>query len=160
MYFPDIHGSNLNGRTFNLPHDLEGQWNILFVAFQMWHQEDVNTWLPLANELLRKYPTTHYYELPVVGLQSVASQTQINRGMRSGIRDWSTRAKTITLYVPREDFCDALDLPDDRRMYTLLVSRTGEVAWAAEGPLISANVAEDLEITLASLDVQPLYQIA
>lgn len=154
MYFPHIRASNLNGRTFNFPQDFEGEWNILFLAFYIRHQNDVNTWLPLTESLLQKYPTLQYYELAVVGSQNSAAQARIDGGMRNGIRDWSTRARTITLYVPHQEFCESLDLPDDRRIYTLLVNREGHIIWAAEGPLTSAYVAADLELTIAALHPQ------
>lgn len=154
MYFPQICGSTLTGRTFRLPHDFEGEWNILFIAFHIQHQNDVNSWIPYTESLSEKYPTLHYYELPVVGSHTRTMQTRIDEGMRSGIRDWSTRAHTIMLYVPREEFCESLDLPDDRRMYTLLVNREGHIMWAAEGPLTSAYVADDLEIAIAALHPQ------
>jgi hypothetical protein len=154
MYFPQIRGSNLNGRTFTLPRDFEGELNILFIAFHIWHQNDVNTWLPYTENLLRKYPNLQYYELPVVGSQNSADQSRIDGAMRSGIRDWSTRARTITLYVPRQEFCESLDLPDDRRIYTLLVTRDGQIMWAAEGPLTSEYVAADLEIAICALQPQ------
>lgn len=154
MYFPQISGSNLNGRTFRLPHDFEGEWNILFIAFHIWHQNDVNSWIPYTESLLQKYSNLNYYELPVVGAYTTVGQARIDEAMRSGIRDWSTRARTITLYVPRQEFCESLELPDDRRMYTLLVNREGEIVWAAEGPLNSSYVAADLEIAIAALHPQ------
>jgi hypothetical protein len=160
MYFPYIHGSNLNGRRFHLPRQFEGEWNLLLIAFQIWHQNDVNTWIPLAERLLHVYPNFQYYELPVVGVQSDANQARIDNGMRSGLPDWSTRARTITLYICREEFCKAVELSDDRRIYALLVNREGDIAWAAEGPLRSQTVATDLEMTLATLQSNPLALIS
>jgi hypothetical protein len=151
MYFPHIRARNLNGRVLHLPQQLEGEWNLLLIAFQIWHQNDINTWIPLAESLLHTYSNFQYYELPVVGVQSNTTQARIDNGMRSGIPDWSTRARTITLYIAHEAFCEVLDLPDDRRIYALLVNRVGDIAWASEGPLVSQTVATDLDMTLALL---------
>ncbi len=34
MVFPFVRGENLEGRAFTLPADLEGAYNLLFIAFQ------------------------------------------------------------------------------------------------------------------------------
>jgi hypothetical protein len=34
MIFPTIHAENLEGRVLTLPTDLEGAYNVLFIAFQ------------------------------------------------------------------------------------------------------------------------------
>jgi hypothetical protein len=154
MSFPQISGSTLNGRTFTLPQDFEGELNILFIAFHLQHQNDVNTWLPYTESLLPKYPNLRYYELPVVGSQNRVTQAQMDGEMRSGIPGWSTHERTITLDVPRQEFCNAVDLPDDRCIYTLLVHREGQILWAAEGPLTSEYIAADLEIAIAALQPQ------
>ena len=43
MAFPFVRGENLEGRTFTLPADLEGTYNLLFVAFRREQQFDINT---------------------------------------------------------------------------------------------------------------------
>ncbi len=48
MTFPIVNGSNLLREKLTLPQDFAGNYNLLFIAFQQWHQEEVNTWIPLA----------------------------------------------------------------------------------------------------------------
>jgi predicted transcriptional regulator len=43
------------------------------------------------------------------------------------------RARTITLYVDKAAFRQALELPHEEDIYVLLVDREGNVLWRAEG---------------------------
>ena len=46
LRFPVVQGKNLEGRSFHLPHDFEGDMNIVVVAFQRHQQAAVDTWMP------------------------------------------------------------------------------------------------------------------
>jgi len=61
------------------------------------------------------------------------SQTFINEGMRAGIPNHNTRAKTITLYIDLEMFLEALGIPDEKTIWLLVLDRQGNVIWRAEG---------------------------
>jgi len=133
MNFPIVQGSNLSKREFNLPADFEGELNILAVAFQAWQQNEVDTWMPLMLELEQEIPGLRAYELPVIRSMNRFSQWFIDEGMRGGIPDPSTRARTITLYTDKERFRAALGLSGENHIYVLLVDRRGEVLWRAQG---------------------------
>ena len=64
--------------------------------------------------------------------------------MRRGIPDPAVRSATITLYTDKSRFRQALGLPDEERIYVLLVGRDGAVQWRAEGAFDAAR-AEALE---------------
>ena len=51
MIFPTVTGSNLLRQKLTLPRDFQGELNVVFVAFQQWQQMEVNSWIPLAQEL-------------------------------------------------------------------------------------------------------------
>ena len=72
-----------------------------------------------------------YYELPVIQQLGSLSRTFINEGMRAGIRDPITRARTITLYLDKEAFRSALGFPDEETIYLLLIDRQGTILWRA-----------------------------
>jgi hypothetical protein len=72
--FPKSSGKNLNGRALALPEDFAGRVNLVFVAFQMRQQQEVDSWKSFA------------------------------QGMRSGIPDNDTRASTVTLYLDVQAF--------------------------------------------------------
>ena len=133
MRFPTVRGSNLAGREYTLPADFEGDLNIVAVAFQMWHQDEVNTWMPLFEQMEHQVPGLRAYELPVLRSMNRVSQWMIDQGMRGGIPDLATRSRTITLYTDKERFRQALELPNENHIQVLLVDRHGQVLWRTEG---------------------------
>jgi hypothetical protein len=134
MHFPTVKASNLSGREFSLPTNFEGEWNVVALAFKMWHQNEVDTWMPLLEQIERNMPAVRAYELPVLRSMNRLSQWMIDSGMRGGIPDPATRARTITLYLDKERFRQALGLPDEEHIYLLLIDRDGRVHWQARGP--------------------------
>lgn len=141
MGFPTVQGSNLAGKEYTLPADFEGELNIVAVAFQMWHQNEVDTWAPLLTELERRLPGLRTYELPVIRPLNRFSQWMIDQGMRSGIPDRTTRSRTITLYLDKERFRQAVGLPNEDHIYVLLVDRSGRVYWQTSGPYTPEKAA-------------------
>ncbi len=149
MAFPCVRGENLEGRTFTLPTDLEGTYNLLFIAFQREQQFDINTWLPFAKQLVQEYPVLAYYELPTIYRGHPLFRWWVNSGMRMGIPDKKAREVTITLYLNKRAFRKALDMPDEERIYVLLVDRKGEVLWRVDGPF-NEDKGRDLKLALES----------
>ena len=133
MRFPTVKGSNLAGREYTLPADFEGELNVVALAFQMWHQDEVNTWMPLLEQMEHQVPGLRAYELPVLRSMNRVSQWMIDQGMRGGIPDLATRSRTITLYTDKERFRQALDLSSEDHIHILLVDRRGEVIFRAQG---------------------------
>jgi hypothetical protein len=131
--FPTVQGDNLLRETVSLPGDLEGEFNLLLVAFQRWQQQLVDTWMPLARQLEAVHPEIHTYELPTIQRMNALRRTFINEGMRAGIPDPAARERTITLYLDKAAFREALELPHENTIYALLIDRHGEVLWRAEG---------------------------
>ncbi len=135
MDFPVAEGFNLQRQRVLLPSGLEGDLNIVIIAFQRWQQAMIESWLPFVEELERTHSGVRYYELPTLERLNSLSRTLINEGMRAGIPDARSRQRTITLYVDRAAFRGALELPDENTVYVLLVNRQGRVVWRAEGAL-------------------------
>jgi hypothetical protein len=133
MQLPPVSGSNLERESLNLPQDLEGEWNLVFVAFQQWQQRQVDSWIPFARQVEETHPGVRYYELPTIQRLNVLARTFINEGMRAGIPDPVARERTITLYVDKVAFRQALDLPGEENIYILLLDRRGRVLWRGEG---------------------------
>ncbi len=134
MIFPTITADNLNGQIFTMPRDFEGALNILLIPFDRWQQRDVNTWIPLAKTLTQEYPTLRYYELPTLPRVNALFKGQIDGVMRGGIPDLAARHATITIYPDKKAFRAALDMPDEERIYVLLVRPSGEVLWHTDRP--------------------------
>jgi hypothetical protein len=153
MVFPFVRGENLEGVAFTLPADLKGAYNLLFIAFQRDQQTDINSWLPFAKQLVKEYPALAYYELPTIYRGNPLFCWGLNTGMRMGIPDQKAREVTITLYLDKQAFRKALDMPDEERIYVLLVNRKGEVLWRVEGPFHEER-ERDLKHALESQQVQ------
>jgi hypothetical protein len=135
MQFPSVTGSNLQRRKLDLPEGFEGELNLVLIAFQQWHQSQVDTWIPLARQLEEAHPALRYYELPTIQRLNALARTFINEGMRAGIPDPVSRERTITLYVDKTAFKQALQLPREDDIYVLLLDCEGRVLWRAEGIL-------------------------
>jgi hypothetical protein len=118
--FPRVAGSNLDR-------------NLVFIAFQQWQQASVDTWVPLAQQLERDHPTLRYYELPTIQSLPSFSRKFINEGMRAGIPDSTARERTVTLYLDKAAFQQQLDIPDDKDVHVILVTRDGEILWRTTG---------------------------
>lgn len=146
IIFPDVKGSNLQGKDYELPGDFEGDLNLALVAFLREQQELVDTWLPFARSLEDRYEGFKYYELPTIYRANPAYRWFINTGMRRGIKDPRARAATITLFLDKKKFRRALDIPHEGTIYALLVEKGGRVIWRAEGTLSKAKrrALEDL----------------
>jgi hypothetical protein len=148
--FPTVKGSNLAGKEFVLPDEIEAQYAIFMIAFQQYHQIDVNTWIPVVRDLSQDNDRLAYYELPTITRLNPAARSFIDSGMRGGIPDPIARATTITLYLDKSSFREVLNISNDEAIVILLVDREGEIYWRAEGPA-TQPVIDDLEATIADL---------
>jgi hypothetical protein len=74
----------------------------------------------------------------------------INEGMRAGIPNHATRERTITLYIDKRPFRDALAIPDESDITVLLFDRQGRVLWRSSGAY-SPEKGEALETAVSNL---------
>jgi hypothetical protein len=131
--FPTVSGANLQRKKLTLPQDFQGELNLVLIAFQQWQQTQVDTWIPFAKQLEEASLVMRYYELPIIQRLNTLARTFINEGMRAGIPDLVARERTITLYLDKKAFREALQLPGEDDIYVLLLDRQGRVLWRAEG---------------------------
>jgi hypothetical protein len=149
MQFPTVTGSNLHRRKVTLPQDLQGELNLVLIAFQQWQQTQVDTWIPFARQLEGIHPGVRYYELPTIQRLNFVARTFINEGMRAGLPDPVVRERTITLYLDKDEFRQALQLPHEDDIFVLLLDRQGQVLWRAEGdfaPEKGESLAEQVQM--------------
>jgi hypothetical protein len=133
MRFPTVTGTNLERQKLTLPEGFQGDWNLVFIAFQQWQQSQVDSWIPFAKDLEASYPELRYYELPTIQNRNRLARTFINEGMRAGIADPVARERTITLYLDKTAFRQALRLPREDDIYVLLLDHRGQILWQAVG---------------------------
>jgi hypothetical protein len=146
--FPEVEGKNLEKRSFRLPWDFEGDANLVFVAFQRPQQAEVDTWLPFAKSLVQHNSGLRFYELPTISSRVGMARYFIDKGMRRGIPDRKAREVTITLYLEKEAFRQALDIQDEESIHVLLVGKEGRIHWRAKGAMTEESAA-GLERALA-----------
>lgn len=132
-HFPSVKASNLEKRDFNLPADFEGERNLLLVAFEREQQKDVDTWLREMKRFEEIDPGFHYYELPTIQRPNAFMRWFIDTGMRHGISDRQARERTITLYLDKKPFLEALLITNQKKIYAFLVDRQGNVLWRSDG---------------------------
>jgi hypothetical protein len=135
--FPTVEGSNLQRESLTLPDDFEGDLNIVLVPFQRWQQNLVETWVGPARTLEKDNPRLRYYELPTIESRNWLSRAFINEGMRAGIPDQTARQRTITLYLDKERFKEALDIDTEKTIHVFLVNQAGEIIWREGGEYTS-----------------------
>jgi len=140
-HFPSVRASNLEKRDMNLPADFEGERNLLLVAFEREQQKDVDTWLREMKRFEATDPGFRYYELPTIQKMNSLARWFIDSGMRRGIPDRKARERTITLYLEKQPFCEALGIRDQKKIYQFLVDRKGRVLWRADGSFDEAKGA-------------------
>src|SRR5512146_1184526 len=131
--FPRVQGANLERRSLTLPDDFAGERNLVLIAFKREQQFEIDTWIPAARQLAREYPDFRYYELPTISRNVPLARWWLDGAMRAGIPDRAAREATITLYLDKTAFRQALQLPREETIYALLVDRAGQVYWRAEG---------------------------
>jgi hypothetical protein len=131
----------LAGTPLHLPQDFAGDRSLLLIAFQREQQQNVDTWLHEMKRFAR-FPGFKYYELPTIDRLNPLTRWLIDHGMRRGISDREARSRTITLYLDKPSFRKALNLPDERRIYAILIDRPGRVIWRAEGDFNESKAAD------------------
>ena len=140
--FQSLTTYDLNGKSVTLPDDFEHDFNLLFVAYDRWHQQEVDSWIPFAAELEAEFKKFHFYELPIVGQMNVIGRARLDFFMRQGIPNPETRGRTLTYYVDRAQFRQMLGIETAEHIATVLVDRSGTVLWKAYGPFVEAQAIE------------------
>ena len=133
--FPEVEGRSLHDDVLTLPGDLEGELNLLAVAFDRNHQREVDTWIPLFRDLEERVSGLAGYEIPTISGGWKPLRWFIDGGMKTAIPDPLTRRRTVTVYGNVDRVTEGLGLPDRDRIAVVLVDRDGEVLWMTRGPL-------------------------
>ena len=150
IQLPLVNGKNLLRQKMTFPRDFAGEMNLVFIAFQRWHQNQVDSWVSLAENLASEFPMFQYYEFPTVYRMNRLSQMFLNEGMRAGIPDEGTRGRTVTLYMNKRPFRAALAIPDESEIAVMLFDRQGQVLWRSSGAF-SVEKGEGLRTAVSML---------
>lgn len=150
MMFPMCEGTTLDGRAVTLPRAFTGTRTLVTVVFDRTQLDEATTWVPVLQYLGARYPDLRSYRAPVLGELNAVARFGLEKVMRATTSDPQLRAATIPLYVDRDAFCRALDLPGPERVAVLLVDGTGRVPWRGVGPYTDQAQATDLERAVAA----------
>ncbi len=140
--FPEVEARSLSGRIYRLPSDLDGDRNVLVVAFRRDQQRLVDQWLPSLLELERRGEGLRVYEIPTISSRWSPLRWFIDGGMSHGIGDPDARARTLTIYTDVGRVVGALGLEDTWTIAILLVDRTGRITWRGGGEFDRAQLRE------------------
>ncbi len=133
MDFPKIEGSNLEGRKYKLPQDLDGKLNVVIMPFLREQQELVDQWVFFLMDLFQKKPELRFYEIPTLQARDKYFQMAVDEAMRAGIPDKSARERTITIYTNRDEFLPKLNIEGLEIIQIFLLNKDGQILWRSEG---------------------------
>ena len=133
MRFPVIVARDLEGRRYEVPGDLPVGPRILVLAFQRWHTQLIDGWVPALDRIVAGHPGATWWEIPALSRIYAPARPYIDGGMRAGIPDPEARRKTLTSYTDLRALATALDLPGYDTIYVLLVDADGEGVWMGSG---------------------------
>lgn len=137
---PSMIGIDLHGNDRPVPESFEGDLNIVTFAFEREQQDNVNTWIPVADAIGDDDPSIRFYEIPLIYEINAMYRTWVNNGMRSGIPGDEARDRTITVYTDRDKFFDLMEM-NNSTIYTLLIDPQGKILWRSEGDATDEKIA-------------------
>ena len=137
--FPAITSYSLDKAKVNLPGDLAGQANLLLITFEPEQQKEIDTWMTLSQALQHTNFNFRWYRLPVAERENFIFRWWENSSMRSEETDPETWPWIIPLYVNKDEFRRALQIPNEREIVALLVDKQGHVLWRASGTLTAVS---------------------
>ena len=133
MQLPTVKGKNLERKQMTFPADFSGKVNLVFIPFKRWHQDEVDGWVPFVEQLSQEFSALSFYEFPTLPESNFLYRTFLDEGMRAGIPDKAARTRTITLYLDKTAYRQALDIPHEQSMWVYLFDKFGQVLWRVEG---------------------------
>lgn len=135
VLFPVVSAYSLDKIKVNLPADLAGKTNLLLISFEPEQQKDIETWFPVAQALQHTDFNFRWYRLPVSSRENFIFRWWENSSMRSDETDPETWPWIIPLYIDKDAFRKALQIPDEHAIVALLTDKQGHIFWRTSGPL-------------------------
>ena len=130
---PAVEARALDGTEYRLPSELGGERNLIAVAFERNHQDDVDSWLGDFAALEDEHTGLIAYEMPTISRRFGPVRGVLDGKMADAIPDPKTRARTITAYTNVGRIRDSLGLPDTKEIAVIVCDRNGVVSWLARG---------------------------
>jgi hypothetical protein len=131
--FPAAGGQDLTGAERRFPADLKAKKNVVIVAFQRWHQDEVDVWFKALETQIRADPDIEYCELPTLAPMGSLREWFLFKGMQSGIPDPWMRERVVTLHLDKKAFNLALGIPDENHVSVFIVAAGGRILGKVHG---------------------------
>lgn len=141
VQFPNVTGRNLEGRTLRLPADFAGERTVVLVAFRQRQQREVDSWMPELNARRAADAGLAVYEIPTLSSGWTPLRGWIDGGMARGIKSQEVREVTVTLYIDKGPFKEALSIASESTIHLLLLDREGRVTFRTTGPATAEGIA-------------------
>jgi hypothetical protein len=149
LMFPTVHGRTVTARDYVLPTELSGKANVVMVEFKADQQFEVDTWLPVVQDLATEQPDLRYNEVKVFSFK----QKVDGRHYQYGVTDPALYENTVCLREGPWHFKRALHLPTSGTIYTLVLDKQGYVRWRTAGAMTPLK-AQELREAVAQLENQ------
>jgi hypothetical protein len=147
--FPQLQATSLSGRSLNLPADFGSPASLVFVAFQMKQQSEIDAWKPFVDGQRAKRAALKVWELPTINAGYKFMRGIIEGGMRSGIKSQDSRDSTVTLFLDSSAFAQGIGAAMDR-IAVLVLAPDGRILGRAAGlPDATSESAVDSAISAA-----------
>jgi hypothetical protein len=151
LNFPVIHARNLEGKTYHLPGDFEGAYNVAIIPFRRWQQGMVDSWVPRLEHMMQQFPTLRIYELPTIPGSYTWMRPFIDGAMKYAIPSSEVRQRTLTVYTDVEHVRVSLHIDDMETISLFLVDPKGTIFWRSAGAY-DEQQADELEQRVASFE--------
>jgi hypothetical protein len=150
--FPHLTSYNLAKDKLNFPGDFGGQLNLLLISFRPEQQNQIDSWMPVAEALQHIHSGLHWYQLPVSDRENFVFRWWNNSSLRSDDTDPARWPWIVPLYVDKTHFRHRLQIPTEHQISVLLVDKQGRVLWRSEGPMTPEQRDSLNRIVTSALD--------
>lgn len=148
--FPAIEATSLDNVQLHLPQNFAGQLNLVIVSFAREQQREVDTWLPVAQQIQPSHSKFCFYELPTMSRENLVYRWWFNSALRSNTTDKDLRSRILTAYVNKRKFRDSLHIGNEKHVVAILVDQAGHVVWRANGAYTAESLPELLSAITAN----------
>ncbi len=128
--FPKLESESLSGKKVKVPDDLNGEVNLISIAFVREAQAMIDSWVEPFQEMCEGKSA---YELPMIdGYFWKIFSGFIDEGMKAGIPE-DKHDYVITYYGDTSKFRKQLGIDDRNLAYVYLLNEDGRIVWSGKG---------------------------
>ena len=140
--FPDITAEALDRSLIDVPKQLEGRKNLVFLFWARDQEAQIDTWTTAAQAIQHASFDFRVYRMLVSARENALYRWWDNNSLRSAETDPEMLHWTVPLYTDKTQLRHALGIADNERtIAVMLLDRGGHVLWKARGPSTEAGRA-------------------